>query len=566
MTTQSTEQPSKAELDRKVSDAFQKHRFGRFDDAFAAYSDVLRIMPEHEEALHYMGLLAQQSGKSHDAVKLIQRSLELKHDNPDALNHLGQVYIALDDFATAEQCFRQALAYERNHFHAINNLANCFKQAGNLKTALIHYERALDIEPRNPICLFNIGSTLIALGRHWDAIEYLTKATHYERNNFIAHHKLGVSFEQLGKFEEAQYHFQKALEYNPAYYDSLAALLNSPAYDATEEQAETARKALREGELADDTRIRLEHALGKYFDKHGDYERAYSHFKRSNDIQKANAKHFDLESITATFDHYIDFYTAEQIEQLAQYGSRDERLIFVVGMPRTGTSLTEQILASHTAVHGAGELKLMQKIEARLAAPINQGGLGGLVASESPLTPQSIDYLCRIYIDGLKAKSPDSAIRIVDKFPMNWMHLGLISILFPKAKIISCHRNPLDIAISCFTVLFKMENDFTNDLRYFGRYYKEYQRLMNHWMNVLPATVFEMNYEDTVAVPDTQIRKLIAFCDLPWEDACLRYEENARAVRTPSNWQVRQKMYSSSVGRWKNYEKFLADLKETLAT
>jgi hypothetical protein len=149
---------------------------------------------------------------------------------------------------------------------------------------------------------------------------------------------------------------------------------------------------------------------------------------------------------------------------------------------------------------------------------------------------------------------------------MNWMHLGLISILFPKAKIISCHRNPLDIAISCFTVLFKMENDFTNDLRYFGRYYKEYQRLMNHWMNVLPATVFEMNYEDTVAVPDTQIRKLIAFCDLPWEDACLRYEENARAVRTPSNWQVRQKMYSSSVGRWKNYEKFLADLKETLAT
>lgn len=565
MTTQSTDQPSREDLDRKVSDAFQRHRFGRFDEAFAAYSEVLRVMPEHEGALHYMGLLAQQSGKSRDAVKLIQRSLELKRDNPDALNHLGQVYIALDDFATAEQCFRQALVYDRNHFHAINNLANCFKQTGNLKTALIHYDRALDIEPRNPICLFNIGSTLIALGRHWDAIEYLTKATHYERNNFIAHHKLGVSFEQLGKFEEAHHHYLKALEYCPTYYDSLAALLNSPAYEATEDQAETAQKALKEGELVEDTRIRLEHALGKYFDKHGDYEVAFDHFKKSNDIQKANAKHFDLEPTCAAFDKYINFYTAERIERLARFGSQDERPVFVVGMPRTGTSLTEQILSSHSAVHGAGELKLMQQIEARLAAPIDQGGLGGLDADESLLTPQSIDYLCRIYVDGLNAKCPDSASRIVDKFPMNWMHLGLITILFPKAKIISCHRNPLDIAISCFTVLFKMENDFTNDLRYFGRYYNEYQRLMNHWANVLPSPIFEMNYEDTVAEPETQIRKLIAFCDLPWEDGCLRYEDNERAVRTPSNWQVRQKLYASSIDRWKNYEKFLTDLKETLA-
>jgi hypothetical protein len=233
-------------------------------------------------------------------------------------------------------------------------------------------------------------------------------------------------------------------------------------------------------------------------------------------------------------------------------------------MPRTGTSLTEQILSSHSAVHGAGELKLMQQIEARLSFPIDQGGLGGLDAEASPLTPQSIDYLCRIYLEGMKAKCPESASRIIDKFPMNWTHLGLISILFPNAKIVACCRNPLDVAISCYTVLFKMENDFTNDLRYFGQYYREHQRLMNHWTSVLPTPIFELKYEDLVSEPETQIRKLIAFCDLPWEDRCLRFEENERAVRTPSNWQVRQKLYDSSIDRWKNYEKHLAELKKIL--
>ena len=257
--------------------------------------------------------------------------------------------------------------------NAINNLANCFKNAGNLETALIHYERAVAIEPRSPICVFNLGSTLNALGRHWDAVEWLTKATQYERGNYMAHHKLGISFEQLGKFEEANANFLTALRYRPTYYESLAALLNSSAYESSAAQAETAQNALDEGELSDDTRVRLEHALGKYFDKAGDYHKAFSHFRKSNEIQKINGEPFDIKYVVSEFDKYSEFYTAENIKRLSRFGSKDERPIFVVGMPRTGTSLTEQILSSHSGVHGAGELKLMQQIAARLEATARSG-------------------------------------------------------------------------------------------------------------------------------------------------------------------------------------------------
>lgn len=565
MSSPSGQQYNREDLDRRVFEAFQRHKFGRFDEAFAEYTDVLRIMPEHEDALHYMGLLAQQSGKSEDATKLIRRSLELRPGNPDALNHLGQVYIAMDAFAPAEQCFRQALAYDRNHFHAINNLANCFKKAGRLETAVIHYERALAIEPRNPICLFNLGTALSALGRHWDAIEYLIKATQYERRNYIAHHKLGMVFEQLGKFGEAQANFIKALEYCPTYYDSLAALLNSAAYETTDAQAETARQVLRHEDITEETRIRLEHALGKYHDKKRSYAEAFEHFRKSNEVQKSVSGPFDIEAVKREFDRYIDFYSSGLIRDCARFGSTDERPVFVVGLPRTGTSLTEQILSSHSMVYGAGELKAMQHIASRVDGPVEHGGLGGLSSTEPPLNRDAVEHLCRIYLDKLTLKAPGSAIRIVDKFPMNCLHLGLIATLFPKAKIIHCQRDPLDVAISCYTVLFKMGNDFTNDLRNFGLYYHEHRRLMNHWLSVLPTPVFELSYERLVQDPELGIRQLVEYCGLPWEDACLAFDENERAVRTPSNWQVRQKLYSSSIGRWRNYEAQLAELTELLA-
>ncbi len=549
MTEPAADKRTKKELDREVANAFQKHKSGQIAEAFAVYSDVLRVMPLHADALHYMGLMAQQSAKFEDALRLIRRSLEVNPENPDALNHLGQVYIQLGNYENAEESFRQALECDANHFHAINNLANCLRHAGDLEAALAHYERARAIEPRDPVCVFNYGITLNALGRHWDAIEWLTKATEYDAANFLAHHHLGVLFEQLGKFEDANASYLAALQIQPKYYESLAALLNSPAHSASEAQINAAREAVRQGGLSPDTRIRLEHALGKYFDKAQDYDTAFQYFRNSNEFQKARAKPFDVDSYSRQFDDLISFYTSENIERLATFGNQDERPVFVVGLPRTGTSLVEQILSSHSAVYGAGELGYMPAIADRVNLPVEQ---------------ESIEHLCGIYLDGLTRKSPESASRITDKYPLNCIQLGLISILFPNAKIIHCLREPLDVAISCYTMSFKMGNDFTNDLMHFGQYYKEYRRLMKHWAAVLPTAYLELQYEDLVGNLEAISKELIAFCDLPWEDECLHFDRTERSVVTPSSWQVRQGIYSTSVARWKNYEKHLVELKSFL--
>jgi tetratricopeptide (TPR) repeat protein len=564
MTEPAADKRTKEDLDREVADAFQKHKSGQVAEAFAVYSDVLRVMPLHADALHYMGLMAQQSGKLEDAMRLIRRSLEVNPENPDALNHLGQVYIRLGDNVSAEQSFRQALDADANHYHAINNLANCLRHAGDLETALELYERANAIEPRNSVCSFNYGITLNALGRHWDAIEWLTKATEYDAANLLAHHHLGVLYEQLGKFEDANASYLAALQIQPQYYESLAALLNSPAHKASEAQINTAREALGKGGLPPDTRIRLEHALGKYFDKAQDYETAFQHFRNSNEFQKAGAKAFDIDDYSRQFDRFIEFYTRENIEHLAQFGSQDKRPIFVVGLPRTGTSLVEQILSSHSEVHGAGELGYMKAIAERVELPADQGGLGGLESPATPFTQESMESLCDDYLDGLTRKSPESATRITDKYPLNCIQLGLISILFPNAKIIHCQREPLDVAISCYTMSFNLGNDFTNDLMHFGQYYKEYRRLMTHWAAVLPTNFLELQYEELIRSPETVSKELIAFCELPWEAACLNFDKNERSVVTPSSWQVRQRIYSTSIERWKNYEKHLVELKSLL--
>lgn len=564
MTDPTTDNRTKEDLDREVFNALEQHKAGLFAEAFAVYSDVLRVMPQHGDALHYMGLLAQQSGNIENAVELIQRSLQVNPENPDALNHLGQVYIRLNDYASAQRCFEQALEYDSKHFHALNNLANCLRHAGDLKAALAHYERAREIEPRNAVCLFNYGITLNALGRPRDAIEWLTKATEYEAGHVLAHHHLGVLFEQLGDFQEANTNYLAALRYQPKFYDSLAALLNSPEYEANKAQIDSAREALTQDNLSSDTRLRLEHALGKHYEKARDYDVAFQHFRNSNEVRKASVRPFDINSYSNEFDELIEFYTAEKIEQLARFGSQDERPVFVVGLPRTGTSLTEQILSSHSAVHGAGELRYMGSIADQVRSSAGAGDVGNLTSRPISLTQESIAHLSKRYLDGLATQSPESSTRIVDKHPMNYAHLGLISILFPNAKIIHCQREPLDVAISCYTVLFKLGNDFTNDLMHFGQYYKEYLRLMAHWSAVLPTPYFELSYEGLIRNPEDVTKELIAFCDLPWEDECLRFDRNERTVLTPSNWQVRQKLYDTSVGRWKNYEKHLLELKSFL--
>jgi hypothetical protein len=223
-----------------------------------------------------------------------------------------------------------------------------------------------------------------------------------------------------------------------------------------------------------------------------------------------------------------------------------------VGLPRSGTTLTEQILASHPHVFGAGELQDIPNIVQSLGRRYPRAFMR--------LDERNLSALRRLYTTTIDSIAPAGIRYVTDKLPMNFIHLGLIAMLFPEARVIHCRRNPLDVGLSCFIEQFEMQNDFSTDLMNFGRYYLQYRKLMRHWHGALPLPCYELEYEHLVQDQETETRKLIAFCGLEWNDACLRFTETTRTVKTPSRWQVRQPVYRSSVGRWMNYRKHMTPL------
>lgn len=232
-------------------------------------------------------------------------------------------------------------------------------------------------------------------------------------------------------------------------------------------------------------------------------------------------------------------------ERSGPRGSESQQPIFIVGMPRSGTTLTEQILASHPSVFGAGELPDLPRIL--------KGLRPGYPAQVADFDSVRLAAVANEYLDGLRARAPADARRVTDKLPLNFIHLGMIATLFPRAHIIHCRRDPMDVGLSCLIEQFDMDGDYTTCLEDFGDYFLQYERLMAHWRVVLPITMHEQCYEDLVAQPETSARALIESCGLEWDPMCLNFQQLERTVRTPSRWQVRQPIYLHSVGRWRNY-------------
>jgi hypothetical protein len=279
-------------------------------------------------------------------------------------------------------------------------------------------------------------------------------------------------------------------------------------------------------------------------------------------IDRARGEAFDPAVHAAYVDRLIATFTPAYFEQVRGFGLDTDVPIFVVGMMRSGTTLVEQILASHPLVYGAGE-----RIELGLLASGLPRRLG--VADEYPecvrhLDRATVQAVATTVLQGLQERS-DGARHVVDKMPLNFLGLGLIATLFPKARIIHCQRDPVDTCLSCYLRNFAASFTFTYDLQHLGLYYRQYERLMAHWRAVLPLPIFELRYEELTAEPETHTRQLLAFCGLPWDERCLRFHETERPVRTASMLQVRQPMYRSAVGRWQRYEKHLSPLLAALA-
>ena len=317
---------------------------------------------------------------------------------------------------------------------------------------------------------------------------------------------------------------------------------------------------LRGGGLSavDESLLRL--AAADLLDAAGRYDEAFAFATRANNLRRVA---YDSAANEATIDRLITYWTRRRMACLPKAAYRSDKPVFIVGMPRSGTSLVEQIVASHPLVHGAGELDFLYRVLSGAFGMLNSteddfpGSLDGLSIAKA-------DGLAQIYLEPLIALNP-AAARITDKMPLNFVHLGLIALLLPDARVIHCRRDPLDTCLSCYMTPFNGGNDFKYTLSSLGHFYRQYERLMAHWKQVLDLPILDVSYEQVIADPEGQSRKMIEFLDLPWDDRCLSFHETRRPVGTASVQQVRRPIYQSSVERFRHYEKYLGPLKSALA-
>ncbi|MGO9913608.1 MAG: tetratricopeptide repeat protein [Isosphaeraceae bacterium] len=575
---------------------------GLWDQAAAAYLEVLQIEPNNAWVHTYLGHVLVELGnidRLDEAALHCRRALELSPGLGAAHTNLGNVYKVMGRLDDALASYRRAIEVDSSLAMPWNNIGRVEQQLGRFEAARAAYEQALEREPGAARVHANLASLLSDQDRHALAVERYQLALRCEPDHAEAYHGMAVSLVFLGRRALAWTALETAIRLRPRLIAPRMTKCRMLAEDGDFERSNaTAREVLAEFPKSAEARfylamnlrarlpdedfrqmvelidhpyhgheavVSLAFGIGTVHDARGCYEEAARFFEIANARQAAllaeRGETVDSERISQTVEEIMVSFTPEFFQTVRGRGSPSRRPIFIVGMPRSGTTLTEQILASHPRVYGAGELDDINRVASQLAAP--PGGPTDVAQRALELDAASFRELADRYVARLEELG-GSAERVVDKMPSNYLHLGLIAALWPESQIILCRRDPRDIALSCWATYFGAIR-WANDLRVVARQIIEHDRLIAHWKTVLPIRLIEVVYEELVADFEPQARRLVEAVGLEWDPACLEYHSLERTIRTASLGQVRQPIYSKSVGRWKNYEAALAPLFETFA-
>jgi Tfp pilus assembly protein PilF len=536
---------------------------GRPDEARASYLQAITLNPTYAEAHNNLGNALLSLGRLDDAEASYLRALQINPNYAEAHYNLGIVLRDLGRLIETENCCRRAIEFKPNYFEAHNNLGVTLYELGRPNEAEACYRRAIEINPDYPEAHNNLGNTLLYLGRLVEAEASYRRAIEVKPEFVDAYSNLGSVLMEIGKIEEAKNLLNKAIEMAPGAARPLVTALlyiSFPQDDPRLKQLE-AVYAKRESLLLEE-RIRLDFAMGKAMENIGQYDRSFSAYEEGNRLHRQGHPFDETED-----DRFIEktcrFLTASLFKECDALENllppiQDERVpIFIVGMLRSGTTLIEQTLASHPAVYGAGELTTLDELakKAKLLTFDFTDWEEALLA---------LRKLGQEYLDQIWKHAPDARY-ITDKMPGNYVHLGLIHLMLPNAKIIHALRNPMDTCFSCYAIRFTLGHEYSYDLGTLGRQYLRYSKLMKHWHNVLPlGRILDVRYEDNISDHEREARRMLDYLGLPWDPSCLKFHESERPVRTASVAQVRKPIYSSSVARWKNFEKHLSPLLETI--
>jgi tetratricopeptide (TPR) repeat protein len=651
-----------------LQQALALHQASRLKEAEAGYRQVLVEQPDNPDALHFLGVIAHQSGRPADAIELIRQAIAvrprpafwynlaqahlvrkdvaaaeealrhaiaMKPDHAEALFHLGAMHRARDDVAGAIDCYQRALASKPAFVDAHVDLGSLLGAGGDTQKAVEHLRAADRLRPNDSTILNNLGTVLkgvapldalqllqralalnpqstevaLNLARHLCSLERQEEAmkvlrdtlaligdnnkahlllasicadhnrteeaiAHYERavavepNSVPSLVKLGNMYRRVGQFEKAYGYYQRVQCVDPGNCDALVGILRHLKSRVPEEEIARIAEYAASSVMPQQQRRQIHFALSQCREAQGNYDAAFYHMDEGNKLRRAELEAqggpFDPDLEVRRIDKIIAAFDADYFSRTAACGNTSALPVFVVGMPRSGTTLCEQILASHSRVFGADELPDITRIAAGLRGRFaNHSGSAGDEAFAPYLTPEIVRPIAEQHLERLRLLAP-GALRIVDKMPLNYRRLGLIATLFPCARIIHCRRDPLDTGLSCYSRDLAFLPIWASDLPAIGHVYRQYERLMAHWRRVLPIEILEFTYETVVADLKGSTRRLIEYCGLEWEDSCLDFHRAERQVKTASIEQVRKPIYDTSIGRWKRFERHLGPLRDAL--
>lgn len=479
-------------------------------------------------------------------------------ENPEALRRLARSHRQQRAFEDAIRILERALELEPRHAGTLNELAELFALQRQPERAHAYLDRLLELMPGSSQLHLNAAKNALAMNQAELATQLGLKAVSLAPENVDARLTLADALEASGQFEEAKSHYLAVLARDPGNVIALAQLLCLRNAEVPESLEREAQERLRDNALGDAHRTRLHSGLAHYYDGRRQYDQAFAHIRAANAAR--HGRHpFDSDRFSGVVDELSRVFSKHRMASLPAPDVRNTRALFIVGMPRSGTTLVEQILASHSQVAAGGELATITQIATEIAR-MPDGYPRGIFA----LDARALGRHAGRYLDKLAGIS-GQALRVTDKMPFNFLHLGLVAALCPDARIIHCRRDPRDTCTSCHFTTFNQHLQFASDLRALGRYYLDYRRLMDHWQSVLTIPMLEVDYEALVTDTDPAIRRLVEFCGLGWEPGCAQFHATERGVHTPSRWQVRQPVYRHAVGRWRNYEQHLAPLLDILA-
>ncbi len=498
----------------------------------AEYEKLLKTKPDWIDALIELAMLYQETENTDKARKLLQNAAETQKVSGRLWAHLG-----------------------RSHL----------RTGGGEIPALTAYDQADKLEYQTPRFLAEKAECFIGLENYSQAEKYLNEALEISPNSMAALHTKGALMEVRGDMDNARECYEKILQMKPGSPETLYRLSDMGMLSNINfAYCDPGHEIYNKRKLRWQEKASLGFARGIYLAKQKEYDRAFKEYKYANDLF---AEHypFDIKALKERTDRHISFFTEELLKDTQRAGSTSHRPVFIVGMPRSGTTLIEQILSSHSKIAAGGELYHILRIEAQQTM---------LAEQKKEQYPEILDDLgqekakdyAEQYFSYLNEFISDKADFIIDKLPHNFLNIGLIKLIFPNATIIHARRNPADTCLSCYLKKFNsIEHlSYTFDLESLGHFYNEYRRLMDHWYSVLPGQILDIEYEELLDNQKDVTQRMLDHIGVDWEDSCLDFHNNERVVKTASLYQVRQPIYKTSTGRWKRYENHLAPLLEIL--